>query len=851
MANDADTAVELQVRQACTDLERRLRAGQPCRTEDYLATSPQLAKQMEGAFDLIYAEYLTRVDLNQQALAHDFYARFPQWREYLEQQFAFHQRLVESLPALPTDSTPRPASNRAPPRQGHWPKHYEMLEELGRGGMGVVHKARQVGLNRTVALKMIARGEFAGDDELARFRAEAETAARLQHPNIVQIYEVGEHDGQPFIAFEYVAGGNLAELASNMPQQPSSAATLVATVARAMHYAHQQGVVHRDLKPANILVGKDEGERMKDETKMEPAARSAFSLQPSTLKITDFGLAKRLDRDDQLTRSGMAVGTPSYMAPELAAGNVRATSPLVDVYSLGGILYQLLTGRPPFQGTTTLETLHQARWAEPIPPRLLQPSVPRDLEVICLKSLEKEPAKRYASAQALADDLQRFLDGEPIAARAVGRAERAWRWCRRNPVVASLGALVVLAFLLGFAGIAWKWGDAEYQKGLVVEEQRVTAKERDAAVAAQTKAEAAEKTARKEAATSAAVLRYLVDELLLAAAPDSRHVRQLTVAEVLRSAIKNIDKELKDQPAVEATVRFAVGESLLRLGNYADAKTQLERARELCLALYGEEHKDTLLVFNDLANLAQERGDLAEAEALYKKTLAIQHRMLGERSQEALRTMHNLASLLHEKAKLSEPYDDNKLAEAEDLYRKTLQIRREELTAEHPSTLNTANLLALVLKDRGQRYAAEKLMQENLQIRRRVLPAGHPDIASSWLALGKLLFDNREFVEAERHFREAVEIFNGPSGLPADHWRTANAESLLGGSLTALKRYEDAETLLVKAHEKLTSGKGAPPATIRSAWQRIVELYAAWGKSEKAAEWRAKQPPAVIDARRP
>src|SRR5262249_498816 len=197
---------------------------------------------------------------------------------------------------------------------------------------------------------------------------------------------------------------------------------------------------------------------------------------------------KGCDGDDELRRRGMGGGTPSYRAPELAAGNVRATSPLVDVYSLGAILYQLITGRPPFQGTTTLETLHQARWAEPIPPRLLQPGVPRDLEVICLKCLEKEPVKRYAGAQALADDLQRFLAGEPIQARAVGRVERAWRWCRRNRAVASLGAVVVLAFLLGFAGVAWKWREAEYQKGLVVEEQKVTAKERNAAVAAQTKA---------------------------------------------------------------------------------------------------------------------------------------------------------------------------------------------------------------------------------------------------------------------------------------------------------------------------------------------------------------------------
>ena len=308
---------------------------------------------------------------------------------------------------------------------------YELLEVLGKGGMGVVYKARQPRLNRFVAIKMLLSGGQASEEEVRRFHVEAEAAAKLDHPHIVPIYEVGEEHGQHFFSMAYVEGPSLAKQLRDEPFPVRAAVEMVSTIATAVHYAHSQGIIHRDLKPANILLGLDGRPR-----------------------ITDFGLAKTLENAADLTTTGQILGTPSYMAPEQALGKVSDISPRSDVYALGAILYEALVGRPPFRDASVWETLQQVIHTEPVSPRVFSPGVPRDLETIVLKALQKQPAARFASAQDFADDLGRFLRDEPILARPVSRAEKAWRWIRKNRTVATLTAAMLLLVVVIAGGSA-------------------------------------------------------------------------------------------------------------------------------------------------------------------------------------------------------------------------------------------------------------------------------------------------------------------------------------------------------------------------------------------------------------
>jgi hypothetical protein len=331
---------------------------------------------------------------------------------------------------------------------------YEILGELGRGGMGVVYRARQILLKRPCVLKMILAGAHAGAEATVRFLAEAEAVARLQHPNIVQIHHIGQADGLPFFELEYAEGGSLDRRLDGTPWKARPAAELVEVLARGVAEAHRLGIVHRDLKPANVLLTAD-----------------------GTPKITDFGLAKSLTDDSRLTRSDSIMGSPGYMAPEQAEGKAKLVGPPADVYALGAILYELVTGRPPFRGATVLDTLEQVKTAEPVPPSRLVLGLPRDVETIALKCLQKDPARRYESARALAEDLRRFLGGEPIRARPVPPWERAVKWARCRPAIAAmaLAVLLLLASLLG-GGI---WSYAEIDRSLTkAQEQTKIANQR-------------------------------------------------------------------------------------------------------------------------------------------------------------------------------------------------------------------------------------------------------------------------------------------------------------------------------------------------------------------------------------
>jgi serine/threonine protein kinase/WD40 repeat protein len=426
-------SVVRRINEVCNRFELAWLAGPRPAIEDFLGDTPE-PERSDLARELVALDINFRRQAGEEPQADDYRTRFPALAlaPLLAGRAAELAGAAAHLPVVPG---------------------YDVLKELGRGGMGVVYWAWQGSLSRTVALKMLRGGADAGPPELARFRTEAEAVARLHHPHIVQVYDVGLAERCPYLALEFVDGGSLAQKLTGTPLPARHAARLLELVARAVQAAHQKGVVHRDLTPANVLLARS------DSAHGVPLGgpEETEYYEP---KVTDFGLAKLLvGGGPTLTHSGTILGTPSYMAPEQAGGHGKEVGPATDVYALGAILYELLTGRPPFKAETLLDTLKQVETVEPVAPSRLQPKLPRDLTTICLKCLAKEPHKRYASAEELAEDLRRFQAGEPIRARPVGRTERLIRWCRRNPAVATLAgsvALLLVLIAIGSSVLSWR-----------------------------------------------------------------------------------------------------------------------------------------------------------------------------------------------------------------------------------------------------------------------------------------------------------------------------------------------------------------------------------------------------------
>jgi tetratricopeptide (TPR) repeat protein/tRNA A-37 threonylcarbamoyl transferase component Bud32 len=436
-ANRAGTLSDAAFDAILIEQHRDWTTGRRTPVAEWLRRFPALAGDAMRVAEMAYHEFVLRQGLGQSPAWEDYLRQFPASADALS-CFRRAEQVVEQ--ALPTADLPATLTTQL--------DDYDVLEEVGRGGMGVVLKARQRSLDRIVALKRLRAGATSGEEARQRFRREALALARLQHPNIVQIYGVGEADEQPFLALEFIAGGSLADRLAQrsgtlLPAR--AAAPLVEVLARAVEYAHGNGIVHRDLKPANVLLA-------------GPHDAPPEQWGP---KVTDFGLAKRLDGEND-TRSGAVLGTPGYMAPEQAGGPAGGIGPWTDVYGLGAILYELLTGQPPFRAEAPLQTLQQIAGPDPVRPcSLINPSVPRDLETVCLKCLEKTAARRYASAAALADDLGRWLRGEPVLARRIGPFARAARWARRRPVVAVLLLLLGTVVVGSGAALTALWRQAE------------------------------------------------------------------------------------------------------------------------------------------------------------------------------------------------------------------------------------------------------------------------------------------------------------------------------------------------------------------------------------------------------
>jgi tetratricopeptide (TPR) repeat protein len=912
------------------DQERRWATGDRPIVEDYLQRYPRLRDNAEAMVALLFQELRLRQKAGEQPQVDEFAARFPELAELLRGLLNLRDSVACAAPAAVTAASvaqqPTIATAAAPPQTGPFEDRgvqdvgpqpttapdtagmalpavagYTVLGVLGRGGMGVVYKARQTGLRRIVALKMVLHGNHIGDGERHRFQAEAEAIAQLAHPNIVQVYEVGEHGGAPYFSLEYCAGGSLEKQLDGTPWEAKRAAELIQMLAGAVHAAHQTGLVHRDLKPGNILLTAD-----------------------GVPKVTDFGLVKRLDVPGH-TQTGAVVGTPSYMAPEQARAEAGQVGPAADVYALGAILYELLTGRPPFKAATPLDTVLQVLSEEPVALRRLQPKVPSDLETICHKCLEKDPHQRYQSAAALSEDLRRFGAEEPVMARPVGPVGRLVKWARRRPAVASLVVTVALVAAIGLAGVLWAYGEAR-KEALRANEQTEQARQQAKRVddkatearAAEVLARRQQEKAQKEAATARAVTHFLTDDLLAEAAPENNPVgNKLTVRELLDRAARKMDTRfgLFEEPEVEATVRFTLGETYRQLGEYAQAEKHLGRSfalrkevlgltdpqtlvalnnlalsvklqRKLTEAepLYraaldastqalGAEHRTTLTLLNNLAQLLVELGRHAEAEPLMQRCTETRRRALGEHDNDTLVSMNNLASYWQQQGKW---------AEAEPLYRRTLALRRELLTSDHPDTIITmrnlgtllvarsnlieaeallreaveasrrvnganhtvtllfTNDLAGALADRGKREEAESLLRGLVKAQRAALPAGHRDLGLSLGTLARVVTDAKE---GEGLARESLGILR--KTLLPGHWVVASNESVLGGCLSAQGRYAEAETLLVDSYAKLAKAKGASPPRLAEAHARLVRLYEGWGRPNKAAEWRAKAPGSV------
>jgi serine/threonine protein kinase/tetratricopeptide (TPR) repeat protein len=496
---------------------------------------------------------------------------------------------------------------------------YELLGELGHGGMGIVYKARQVGLNRLVAIKMIRDAAHATSAERTRFLAEAEAVAQLQHPNIIHIYEVlrlqpaDAREATPCLVMEFVEGSSLDRRLAGAAQPPRAAAELVETLARAIHYAHERGIVHRDLKPANILLqygsATPNPARTAEtaDTKIAGAGPSVTAFHGSaTPKITDFGLAKRLDSGQKQTKTGEILGTPGYMAPEQARGIPGSIGPWTDVYALGAILYELLAGRPPFQSDSAWETIAQVLANDPVPPSRAHPVVPRDLETICMKCLAKEPDRRYATALELADDLARFRADAPIHARPIGRAERIWRWCRREPKVAFLVIAVFGALLLGGAGAAGLWWHNQRQA-----DARFEADLRD---------------------LDGEVSFISGEELSLVPQMDESRRQRL---EQLAAKCQSLLDQRSNRPALRrknAEVRHYLGTIDELLGRHVDAEAAYREAIAIRMEVAAaadrapRDERDLGRTYFQLANLLVATGRFEEAESLYSQAFRLQSR---------------------------------------------------------------------------------------------------------------------------------------------------------------------------------------------------------------------------------
>ncbi len=648
---------------------------------------------------------------------------------------------------------------------------YEIIEELGRGGMGRVYAARQRGLGRIVALKVLATGPGAPVELEMRFLREAQTVARLRHPHIIAIHDSGRATGHVYFSMDYLEGRDLARRLREHTFSPREAAALVAKVASALAFAHAEGVLHRDLKPSNILLDGDEP------------------------RLADFGLAAQLETSGDLTSASGVFGTPHYLAPEAICGGATALSAASDLYALGVVLYAVLTSRTPFAGASPAELPALVNETDPPAPRLLAPHVPRDLETICLKCLERDPVRRYADAAALAADLRHFLAGEPIAARPPDRLERFRRYARRHRT-----ALLSAAGLFSVLAVA-----TAVSSSLALRATR------------------AEKLAATEAAAARAVSEFLQNDLLAQASPESQPDRDLTLRTVLERAAKAIDGRFPSQPLVEAELRETLAQTYRALGDHVAEAVHVVRALSLLKPVVGESDPRVLRLSAQHARVLAALSKHPEATALGRRTLALADRALGTDSPQTIRILLDLATI-HQLT--------GDLASATAVASRALATARRVLPADHADTRKALSFLASINFSTRQLAVAEALDLEALAAQRRTDGSEHPatltvmhDLASVYWAQGRL-------AEAQSLGLLTLEVRRRVLG--PDHIETLRTQNNLATTYTDQGDYPAAIDLHEKTLAARTARLGPENADTLSTTMNLAMVHLRSGRLDSA-----------------
>jgi serine/threonine protein kinase len=631
---------------------------------------------------------------------------------------------------------------------------YLVLEEIGQGSMGVVYRAWQLSLKRDVALKLIRTEGMPSAAELRRFQHEVEAVASFDHPGIVTIYEIGNNQGRHFFSMKLIKGENLQQASQRLRGQYKTIGQILAKVAQAVQHAHDRGILHRDLKPSNILVDAEDNPH-----------------------VTDFGLAKRIDLTNlDPSQTTAIVGTPAYMAPEQATAARGAITTATDIYGLGGVLYALLSGHSPHRGSSVLEILDAVREKTPVPPSKFDPSIPRDLEVICMKCLDKEPKKRYHSAEALADDLNLWLEGRPINARSVGWAAQVVMWCRRKPLLASLTAALLIFAIAGAIGIVFHSEQLRHQ--------------RDELARANLRVEL-------EAKTTQAINDFLTSDLLAWSSPFVATRRDMPISDLLDRAASLASTRFAGEPKIEGAIHQTIGTSYLALGKLEKAEVELLQSQKIRQTLPEEDELDRLSTEYALACLRRAQGRYEAAKAHAFKAYNGRRLRLGEKNEATLEAATLLGALL----KLTGHVEDSKA-----FLEQTAETAHETLGDDHPLTLRVLTSLAVIAHDQGQFDDAVRLLGHVTFTSIKHQGADHPESLLARSILGASLHGVGHYEKAEEILEAVLEPARNVLGL--DHQVTLQIQGNLAAVRCKLGRYGEAARQLQETLEKLRQEPG-------------------------------------------